>query len=225
MVVTHIFFGGIGTLVETSDLQFEAFNLALAENHIDYSWDRQSYVKSLSNSGGQQRLKALRLKDGSSLSDLQLAQVHADKTRIYNQLMRNQGLKLRLGGSELISSAKRLGVKLVWATTTKQDNIDAIFDASNGHLDKAMFVKITNDRLITKQKPDPEVYLKLLSSLNLKVSEVLVIEDSISGVDSAMNASLFTLAFPGEMTSETVFSASCQTITSLAEVISYIDKA
>ncbi|MFT4634549.1 MAG: beta-phosphoglucomutase-like phosphatase (HAD superfamily) [Arenicella sp.] len=225
MVVTHIFFGGIGTLVETSDLQFEAFNLALAENHIDYSWDRQSYVKSLSNSGGQQRLKALRLKDGSSLSDLQLAQVHADKTRIYNQLMRNQGLKLRLGGSELFDSAKGLGVKLVWATTTKQDNIDAIFDASNGHLDKAMFVKITNDRLITKQKPDPEVYLKLLSSLNLKGSEVLVIEDSISGVSSAMHASLFTLAFPGEMTSETVFNASCQTITSLAEVISYIDKA
>jgi hypothetical protein len=54
MVVTHIFFGGIGTLVETSDLQFEAFNLALAENHIDYSWDRQSYVKSLSTTQSTQ---------------------------------------------------------------------------------------------------------------------------------------------------------------------------
>ena len=42
MIFTHIFFGGIGTLVETSELQFKAFNQALVKNNIDYVWDRES---------------------------------------------------------------------------------------------------------------------------------------------------------------------------------------
>ncbi|MFT5609763.1 MAG: HAD superfamily hydrolase (TIGR01509 family) [Polaribacter sp.] len=223
MAVTHIFFGGIGTLVETSELQLEAFNRAFDENNIDYKWNRDSYIRSLSSSGGQQRLKMIKLQDGSKLQDQQVSQVHADKTRIYNQLMREQGLELRVGASELFNSARHQGVKLVWATTTSQNNIDAILDATASNLKKDMFLQITNEALITKQKPDPEVYIKLLSSLNLDSDHVLAIEDSACGVASANGAGLLTLAFPGEMTSQTEFSGSYENIASLANAVSYLD--
>lgn len=223
MAFTHIFFGGIGTLVETSELQFASFNKALAENNIDYYWDRELYIKSLSNSGGQQRLRTIKLKDGSGLDEHQVSQVHADKTRIYNQLMSEQGLKLRTGASELINDAKKRGVKLVWATTTLQSNIDAIFDASDSDFKKDMFVQITNKELITKQKPDSEVYIKLLGSLNLDASEVLAIEDSASGVESASGAGLSTLTFLGEMTSKAELIPGGEKIISLSEAISYLN--
>lgn len=224
MAVRYIFFGGIGTLVETSEAQLEAFNKAFRENNIDYFWERDSYIKTLNKSGGIQRLKTIKLNCGSTLDEQQIVEIHADKTRIYNESLRTQGLQLRTGASELIAHAINNHVKLVWATTTTQTNIDAIFDALGDSLKKDVFIKITNKDLISRQKPDPEVYLKLLSSLNTETREVLVIEDSVSGVESASSAGLTTLAFPGDMTSKTTFNASYQRLQSLTETIAFVNE-
>lgn len=219
MTVTHIFFGGIGTLVETSELQFEAFNHALTANRVDFQWSREAYIDSLSGSGGQNRLATITLKNGDVLSADTIAKVHADKTKIYADTMRKKGLTLRAGANDLIHKAKENGIKLVWATTTEQTNIDAFFDAVGSTLKKDMFVKVTNKQYITHQKPDPEVYTKLLNELGITADQVLVIEDSQSGVTSSSNAGITTLAFPGEMTSGKDFLGSKQQITSLKDVI------
>jgi len=222
MAITHIFFGGIGTLVETSELQFEAFNQALANNNVDFHWEREAYIESLAGSGGQNRLAAIKLADGSTLSDETIAKVHADKTQIYADTMREKGLALRDGASELINKARENNIKLVWATTTKQDNIDAFFDAVGEALNKEMFVKVTNKEYVTQQKPEPEVYSKLLSELAIEPSSALAIEDSPSGVASALGAGIKTLAFAGEMTKGQTFDPSAEPINSLSDVLSHI---
>ena len=59
MKPSHIIFGGIGTLVETSEYQYQAYNTALMLNDIDYYWERKDYVASLSFSGGPLRLEKI----------------------------------------------------------------------------------------------------------------------------------------------------------------------
>ena len=52
-----ILFGSIGTLIETSDLQREAFNQAFKEAGLDWYWDQEDYTKLLKKSGGTKRIE------------------------------------------------------------------------------------------------------------------------------------------------------------------------
>jgi beta-phosphoglucomutase len=111
----------------------------------------------------------------------------------------------------------------VFGVLLSNKEVCAILDASASDLKKEMFLQITNEALITKQRPDPEVYIKLLSCLNLDSGQVLTIEDSVSGLASANGAGLLTLVSPGEITSQTEFSGSYENISSLAQAVSYLD--
>jgi len=57
MTVKAIFFGSIGTLVETSDLQRRAFNQAFSEAGLDWNWSAEVYKHLLTKSGGRGRIQ------------------------------------------------------------------------------------------------------------------------------------------------------------------------
>ena len=44
-----------------------------------------------------------------------------------------------------------------------------------------------------KMKPDPEVYLKTIDALNLNPDEVIIVEDSTSGVKAGKNAGAYVI--------------------------------
>lgn len=222
MKFTHIIFGGIGTLVETSEYQYQAYNTALVLNDIDYHWEREDYIASLSISGGPLRLETIQTETGSRLTSEQIINVHFDKTRIFNALIRERGLKLREGADDLIRVCLERDVKLAWATTTSQENIDAITDSLHNDLLIQSLVKTTNATFVENPKPDPEIYEKVMYSLGITVTDVIAIEDSPSGVKSACGAGITTLAFPGEMNSGKEFPNALKIISGLSEVIAYI---
>lgn len=56
------------------------------------------------------------------------------------------------------------------------------------------FDAIIDGNMILKSKPDPEVFLKASSALNIIPSECLVVEDAIAGIDAAIDAKMQTLA-------------------------------
>ena len=223
MKPSHIIFGGIGTLVETSEYQYQAYNTALMLNDIDYYWERKDYVASLSLSGGTLRLEKILMANGSRLTSEQIVNVHSDKTRVFNTLIRERGLKLREGGDELIAFCLNREVKLAWATTTSQDNIDAITDSLGNDLLVQSLVKITNSTFVENPKPNSEIYQKMMIHLDITEKDVIAIEDSPSGVKSSSDAGITTLAFPGEMNSGKDFSAAHKIISDLSEVVSYIE--
>ena len=53
-----LFFGSIGTVVETSWLQYDAFHVAFARHGLDWHWDLPTYRKMLKISGGANRISA-----------------------------------------------------------------------------------------------------------------------------------------------------------------------
>ena len=199
MTISALIFGGIGTLIETSTLQREAFNRAFTTLGIDFVWDHADYAASLSNSGGRNRLAAIALPGGARLTEAQIAAVHAEKTNAFDAMLADRVLPLRAGVADLLTRAAAAGIVVAWATTTSQANIDAILRASGGALTRTLFAFIGGDLAVERQKPDPEIYLRVLATLGIRPAAAIAIEDSATGVHSAKAAGLFTVAFPGEM--------------------------
>ena len=51
-----ILFGSIGSLVECSEIQRKAFNLAFEEYGLDWYWNIANYIKMLEQPGGLKRI-------------------------------------------------------------------------------------------------------------------------------------------------------------------------
>ena len=77
------------------------------------------------------------------------------------------------------------GVEMAIATSAIPENVEFV----TGELNiRSYFPIIVNETHITKGKPDPEVYLLTAEKLGMHPSRCVVIEDSLSGVQSGLSA-------------------------------------
>ena len=199
-----ILFGSIGTLVETSELQRRAFNQAFSEAGLDWTWNPDEYKIMLKKSGGRNRINEYATYHGIKVNAHEL---HLKKTEIFDNMMKEEGISLRPGVANLIGYAIDNNVHLAFVTSTSDANVDAIFMALNGQLNRNDFNFIGNDKMVSKPKPDSEIYLKSLSNLKLNAKDCLAIEDTEVSMRSAINANIKCIAFPGAMALDNDFSA------------------
>ena len=199
-----ILFGSIGTLVETSELQRRAFNQAFSEAGLDWTWNPDEYKIMLKKSGGRNRIN-----EYATYREIEVNahELHLKKTKIFDNMMKEEGISLRPGVANLIGYAIDNNVHLAFVTSTSDANVDAIFMALNGQLNRNDFNFIGNDKMVSKPKPDSEIYLKALSNLKLDAKDCLAIEDTEVSMRSAINANIKCIAFPGAMALDNDFSA------------------
>ena len=199
-----ILFGSIGTLVETSELQRTAFNQAFSEAGLDWTWNPDEYKIMLKKSGGRNRINQY-----ATYREIEVNahELHLKKTKIFDNMMKEEGISLRPGVANLIGYAIDNNVHLAFVTSTSDANVDAIFMALNGQLSRNDFNFIGNDKMVSKPKPDSEIYLKALSNLKLNAKDCLAIEDTEVSMRSAINANIKCIAFPGAMALDNDFSA------------------
>nr|WP_121271383.1 HAD family phosphatase [Pedobacter schmidteae] len=98
---------------------------------------------------------------------------------------------------DFISDLKNNGVKLGVATSAPYANLELIL-SKVAIREKLGSVLASED--VKKHKPDPEVYLRSASNLDVKPEQCLVFEDSFSGVSAALNAGMRVV---GVLTSHT----------------------
>ena len=199
-----ILFGSIGTLVETSELQRRAFNQAFSEAGLEWTWNPDEYKIMLKKSGGRNRINEYATDRGIKVNAHEL---HLKKTEIFDNMMKEEGISLRPGVANLIGYAIDNNVHLAFVTSTSDANVDAIFMALNGQLSRNDFNFIGNDKMVSKPKPDSEIYLKALSNLKLNAKDCLAIEDTEVSMRSAINANIKCIAFPGAMALDNDFIA------------------
>ena len=185
-----------GTLAETEELHRAAFN-AMFENYgLNWHWDQAIYGKLLEVAGGRNRLQFFIEQYQPPLAGDYIdvtVQMHADKTKIYGQMMAVGNLALRPGVERLINKAIEKKLKLAIATSTSRKNVDALFAATLGQDVLAHFQAICCGDEVERVKPDPHVYQLALEKLNLSPDECLAIEDSHIGLTSALEANIPTL--------------------------------
>ena len=189
-----ILFGSIGTLIETSDLQREAFNQAFKEAGLDWYWDQADYIKLLKKSGGTKRIEDFAEKNNTNVD---AKKIRERKTQIYNDKINSSLISPREGVLDVLDYALKNKIKIGFVTSTTLDNIEAVFKTLNNHIKRNYFDFIGNNKLIKDAKPAPDIYIKALNSLELNSSECIAIEDSVESALSAYRAKIKCIAFPG----------------------------
>ncbi|MEL6750733.1 MAG: HAD-IA family hydrolase [Pseudomonadota bacterium] len=196
MPLKALLLGSISVVADTSELQREAYNSAFREAGLDWSWDRATYRDMLMINGGKKRLEHYSKEVGTELSAAQMEQIHADKTRIFDDRMQQDGIGLRTGIARLISEAKGAGVKVGFVSATSRANIEALAQASRGALNLGDFDVVTDGSMVDARKPDPAIYTLALEKLGVDAADALAIEDTATSAQSAVDACITTIGLP-----------------------------
>ena len=213
MTTRAIFFGSIGTLVETSELQRRAFNQAFSEAGLDWNWGVKEYQQLLIKSGGRERIQDFASQRGM---DVDAQQLHQRKTEFFDMLMTKEALLLRPGVSSVIRHALENNLLLAFVTSTSQANVAAVFVALGDQVKSSDFNFIGNDLMVSKSKPSPDIYQKALADLNLHAQECVAIEDTATSMSAALAAGIRCIGFPGAFAVADDFSGALHTTNHLS---------
>jgi len=181
-----------GTLADTErDGHRVAFNTAFANAGLERRWDEACYGDLLKVTGGKERIRQDIAQGGMpSLSDADVAALHADKTLCYQALIAEGRIPLRAGVRRLLEEARDAGIVQGIATTTTPAALDALIEHSLGREWFDVFAVLAAGDIVPHKKPAPDIYTYALQQLGADPSSTLAMEDSENGTLSAKAAGL-----------------------------------
>jgi HAD superfamily hydrolase (TIGR01509 family) len=105
------------------------------------------------------------------------------------------GVEWKPGAQELLKETRAAGIPTALVTSTPRELAGIII----GQIGPDNFdITICGDE-VDQRKPDPEPYRKAAEKLGVDIVRCVVLEDSVSGVGSALAAGAVTLAIPNEV--------------------------
>jgi HAD superfamily hydrolase (TIGR01509 family) len=196
--IKAIFFDQDGVVIDTEkDGHRVAFNETFKEFGYDFQWDVDKYYELLQISGGKERMRHYFHTEGvftdmkSDEEDELIKRLHKRKTEIFIELIESGQLPLRVGIKRLMKEAMDRGLIVGICTTANERAANAI---AKGMLQDIQFEFVLAGDIVSKKKPDPEIYLLALEKSGLKPEECLVVEDSRNGVLAAKEAGMYVVA-------------------------------
>jgi HAD superfamily hydrolase (TIGR01509 family) len=196
--IKAVFFDQDGVIIDTErDGHRVAFNQTFKDFGYDFVWDVSYYHELLQVAGGKERMKHhLRTKGfgvevkPEDVDDL-IIKMHQHKTAVFVSLIESGKLPLRPGVKRLMQEVNDAGLLLGICTTSNERAAQAVV---NGMLSDIKFEFVLAGDIVSKKKPDPEIYNLALEKSGLKPDECIVIEDSRNGVLAARAADLNIVA-------------------------------
>ena len=221
-MIKALIFDCDGVLVDTErDAHRVGFNRAFEQMGIDAEWDIDLYGRLLLVAGGKERMRAYfdefgwpEGADTDEQRDALILALHKTKTQITSELV--SSLPVRPGILRIIDEAIAAGVKLGVCTTSNPKFIDAVLDLF-GPERKAAFAFVHAGDVVSRKKPDPEIYELAKQSLGLPVHECMVIEDSRNGLLAATGAGLPTLVTTSTYTVDEDFTGAVRVVPELGD--------
>ncbi len=183
-MIKAVIFDLDGVIINSEPLHDESTAIVLQKNGISISEkERKQFLGLNDKEIFSQVVKENKLK--KTPEDL-----IQEREKVYFDLIKKKGLDLFPGVLEAIQKfSKRY--KLAITTSSEKSKVD--FTLKKFNLSQYFPIIITGED-ITKGKPDPEPYIKTIKQLGVKSKECLVIEDSINGMKSALDAGCFCIA-------------------------------
>ena len=212
-----------GVLVDTErDGHRVAFNRAFEALGIDADWSVELYGELLLIGGGKERMRhyfdTYGWPEGRPESkDELIALLHKTKTDFFTDIIASGQLPLRPGISRIVDEAIAAGVRLGVCTTSAPKAIDGVLDLFGAER-KARFEFVHAGDVVSKKKPDPEIYELAKQSLGLPVHECIVIEDSRNGLMAATGAGLPCLITTSAYTTDEDFTGAAAVVPELGDV-------
>jgi len=196
--IKAVFFDQDGVIIDTErDGHRVAFNQTFKDFGYDFEWDVSYYHELLQVAGGKERMKHHLRTKGFGVEvkpedvDELIIKMHKHKTAVFVGLIESGKLPLRPGVKRLMKEVNDAGLLLGICTTSNERAAQAVV---TGMLSDIKFEFVLAGDIVSKKKPDPEIYNLALEKSGLKPEECVVIEDSRNGVLAARAADLNIVA-------------------------------
>ena len=195
--IKAVFIDQDGVIMDTErDGHRISFNMTFKEFGFSDEWSVDYYHELLQIGGGKERMKYHWKTRGFSKPmteteiDKLIPEMHKRKTALFVELIETGKLPLRPGIHRLMKEAMDSGLKIAVCTTSNEQTVRAI---TGKVLTDIKFDLVLAGDVVSKKKPDPEIYHLALSKLGLKPEEAFVIEDSKNGVTASKAAGIKTI--------------------------------
>ena len=195
-----------GTLVNTEKLHYRAWKQALTQNGVGTI----SFETFLSFAGTSNEKVAADYINSHSIKK-SITELVLEKQAFYMNLVPD--VELCDGVCEVINTFKDK-VSMAVASSSHRKEVHAILSA-HGLIDS--FSQIVGGDMVTRQKPDPEIYLTTNRLLGIAPQHSIAFEDSTHGLQAAKSAGLYSVAIPNEFTMGQDFSHADMVLNSLKE--------
>ena len=212
-----------GTLADTErDGHRRAFNHAFAEAGLDWDWSVSLYGELLEIAGGKERIRFYLdqyrpdFQPPTNL-DRFIADLHAAKTKHYQQLVASGAIPLRPGVKRLLEEARTQGVPMAIATTAALPNVTALLQQTLAPDAPKWFEVIAAGDIVPAKKPAPDIYHYVLRVMDLSAQDCLVFEDSHHGLKAATQVGLKTVVTVNDYTRSQDFSGARLVLNHLGE--------
>lgn len=146
--------------------------------------------------------------------DKLIPEMHKRKTALFVELIEAGKLPLRPGIHRFMKEAMEAGLRTAVCTTSNEQTAKAITEKA---LADIKFDLVLAGDVVSKKKPDPEIYNLALSKLGLKPDEAFVIEDSKNGVAASKAAGIKTVVTTNGYTESEDVSAGDVIVTCLGD--------
>jgi HAD superfamily hydrolase (TIGR01509 family) len=209
--VKALLFDCDGVLVDTErDGHRVAFNQAFADRGLDIVWDVETYGRLLRIAGGKERMRhyfdEAGWPTGIGDPDAFIRDLHALKTDRFVEIIESGRLTLRSGVRRLVDEAIDAGIALAVCSTSNKHAVTTIVEKLLGSARRASFSAILAGDVVSKKKPDPEIYDLAKDRLGLPGHDCVVVEDSRNGLLAAKGAGMRCLVTISAYTQDEDFS-------------------
>ena len=174
-----------GTLIDNNSYHRQTW-----EKYLEKIGKRISEEEFNAHLNGRTNLDAVRYIFGKEISEEKATQYTLEKEALYREIYQ-PFIKPVSGLMAFLEILKNKNIPMAIATSGIQPNIDFMFE---NILIKKYFTAVVNSSHIKKGKPDPEIYLKVASLLNVQPKNCLVFEDAVVGIKSAKTAGMKVIA-------------------------------
>ena len=157
-----VFFDMDGVIIDTErDGHRPAFNIAFKEFGFSDEWGVDYYHELLQIGGGKERMKHHLKTRGFSRPvppdqvEALIQDMHKRKTDLFVELIASGRLPLRPGVHRFMQEAMHAGLRMAVCTTANEQAVQAILEKA---LSDVKFDLVLAGDVVTKKKPDPEIY-------------------------------------------------------------------
>jgi HAD superfamily hydrolase (TIGR01509 family) len=211
-----------GVLVDTErDGHRVAFNRAFEAIGLPDRWSIELYGQLLKVSGGKERMKHYFDQEGwpEIPTDREgfIGMLHRLKTEYFLSIVESGELPLRPGVARLVDEAAERELILAVCSTSNERSVNLVVERLLGPKRRAHFAAVLAGDVVSRKKPDPEIYLLALRTLALDPADCLVVEDSRNGLLAARGAGIRCLITTNGYTADEDFSEASRMVPELGD--------
>jgi len=187
-----IIFDVDGVIAETESIHMKAFKKTFERFNINFT---PEFIRELIGPSARDNIIKINNDFNINVDVEEYIKKRNDK---YLELLDNEPIIPNPGLKEILLWGKKNNIKQGICSSSIKPMVDKVLNSvfksiaiSESAYD--FFNGITTGDEVKRKKPFPDIYLNIISKLNLKPSECMAIEDSVTGIESAKSAGCKTV--------------------------------